>query len=302
MAFCCSIGSAQTIIYSNFFNGGAVTLDRTAPTVADSVLGGSSSGKWVCTTTNGVNATIYANGNMDTNPGCALLPFTPQPGCVYFMTVSLTVPSGMPNWVAMGFTQLVTQTNNASGNYCRFTDNPPAGYAWMGIRANTTQGVYGGRGTGSSLGNTTPVPAGTNQLTIILNTIAPMWTVSAYLGGTVVGANIVGGLQMGTNFVYATNPTIGFAGLGQNSFVGQSIAGIQWNYWTLSVTQMQVPTDYWLAPAATGTGDGSSSANAAGYLNSSFWSSIQSRLQITNVNVIPFRTTHHSGHHRSDPH
>jgi hypothetical protein len=43
--------------------------------------------------------------------------------------------------------------------------------------------------------------------------------------------------------------------------------------------------DYWAAPAATGTGDGSSSANAAAYLNANLWSLVQSRLQTTNVTV-----------------
>lgn len=287
-AFCCSIGNAQNIIYSNSFNGGSVTLNGTAPTAVNSLLGGSSSAKWICTTTNGVNATIYAGGTIDTNPGCALLPFTPQPGCVYFMNASLTVPVAMPNWVAMGFTQLATQTNNATGNYCRFTDNPPGGYAWMGIRANTAQGVYGGRGTGSSLGNTTVIPAGTTNLTIVLNTIAPIWTVSAYLGGTIAGTDVVGGTQMGTNYTYtAGNPPIAYAGIGQTSFAGQNIAGIQWNYWTLSVTQMpSIANSYWVAPKAIGTGDGTSSANAAGcYVSSTFWSDIQSRLQITNVTI-----------------
>jgi len=286
--FSCSIGNAQ-IIYSNSFDGGAVTIYQTAPTAANNLLGGSSNAKWICTYTNNVpaptNGTVLANGAIATNPGCALLPFTPQSGCVYFMTASLTVPAGMPNWVAMGFTQLAAQTNNVTGTFSRFTDNPPAGYAWMGMRANTAQNVYGGRGTASPLGNATVIPSGTNSLTLILNTIAPLWTVSANLGGRVVGTNVIGGIQMGTNFVYGSNPPIGFAGIGQTSFSGQNIAGIQWNYWTLSATQMPVATDYWVAPTAIGTGDGSSSANAAGYLNSSFWGSIQSRLQITNVNV-----------------
>lgn len=44
-------------------------------------------------------------------------------------------------------------------------------------------------------------------------------------------------------------------------------------------------TNYWVAPAAAGTGDGSSSANAAYYLNSSFWSTVQSQLQSGAVNV-----------------
>lgn len=42
---------------------------------------------------------------------------------------------------------------------------------------------------------------------------------------------------------------------------------------------------YWAAPAAAGTGDGSSSPNAAYYLNSGFWTTVQSRLQTTNVDV-----------------
>ncbi|HXI71748.1 MAG TPA: hypothetical protein VNN22_15440, partial [Verrucomicrobiae bacterium] len=290
--FCCSMGNAQSLIYSNFFNGPVQTLNKTAPSKANTLLGGVSNAKWICTYTNNVpdptNGTILQNGTIATNGGCALLPFTPQPGCVYFMTASIALPSGMPNWVAMGFAQSAPQTNMATGISVRFTDNPPGGYAWMGIRANTAQGVYGGRGTGSSLGNTIVIPAGTTNLTIVLNTIAPIWTVSAYLGGTIAGADVVGGTQMGTNYTYtAGNPPIGFAGIGQTSFAGQNIAGIQWNYWTLSVTQMpSIANSYWVAPKAIGTGDGTSSANAAGcYVSSTFWSDIQNRLQITNVTI-----------------
>ena len=232
--FCTSIVQAQ-IIYSNSFNGaGSVTVNGTAPTTATGLAGGAGNAKWICTTTNGVNATVFASGAIDTNPGCALLPFTPQSGCVYFMNASVTVPSGMPNWVAMGFAQSAVQTNNATGNYCRFTDNPPGGYAWMAIRANTTQGVYGGRGTGSTLGNTTIIPASTTNVTIVLNTVGTPWTVSAYLGGTIAGTTVAGGTQLGTNFVYGANPPIAYAGIGQTSFAGQSVAGIRWNYWTLS--------------------------------------------------------------------
>ena len=289
LASCGSIGHTQTIIYSNSFSGGQVTVNQTAPTVANSILGGSSGATWACTFTNNAGtATVFANGAIDTNPSCALLPFTPQPGCVYFMTASLTIPSSMLNWVAMGFAQFAAQTNNATGIFSRFTDNPPGGYAWMGMRANTAQGVYGGRGTASPLGNTTVIPDGTNNLTIILNTVGARWMLSAYLGGTISGTNVVGGTQMGTNFPYAANPPIAYAGIGQTSFAGQSVAGIQWNYWALSVTQvltMPVTSTYWVGPAASGTGDGSSSANAASFLNYSFWTNVQSQLQSANVNV-----------------
>ncbi|HEV2318257.1 MAG TPA: hypothetical protein VGV18_00795, partial [Verrucomicrobiae bacterium] len=43
--------------------------------------------------------------------------------------------------------------------------------------------------------------------------------------------------------------------------------------------------NYWVAPAATGTGDGSSSVNAASYLNWTFWTGLQSQLNNTNVYV-----------------
>jgi O-glycosyl hydrolase len=225
---CCSIGNGQ-IIYSNSFTGEGVTINGTAPTVANSLLGGTNNALWICTYTNNVpaptNGTVLANGTIATNPGCALLPFMPQSGAIYYLTASLTVPAGMPNWVAMGFTQLATQTNNATGTFSRFTDNPPGGYAWMAVRTGTAQGAYGGRGTANPFGSADDNPvAGTYILEIILNTLDAKWTTSAYENG----------VQIGTNFVYATNPTLGFAGIGQTSFFGQSIAGIQWNYVTLS--------------------------------------------------------------------
>jgi len=42
---------------------------------------------------------------------------------------------------------------------------------------------------------------------------------------------------------------------------------------------------YWAAPAQAGTGAGTSTANAASYLSTTFWSTVQSQLQTTNVTV-----------------
>jgi hypothetical protein len=271
--FCGSMGNAQ-VIYSNFFNGQPVTLNGTAPTVANSFAGGVNSALWTCTFTNGVDGTVLANGTLTDNSGSVLLPFTPQLGCIYYMTASLTVPASMGNWVAMGFTQFDTQTNY--GGYSRFADDPPNGYAWMYAQAGSGEDLCGGP-KGSDITTSTPIvmsSAGTYTLEIILNTVGAKWTVSAFINGT----------QIGTNIVYGTNPTIGFAGIGQNS--PGNTAGIQWNSWSLSVTQVPaVSTNYWVAPAAAGTGSGSSAANAAYYLNSSFWNGVQSQLQSGNVTV-----------------
>lgn len=237
-AFCCSVGNAQ-IIYSNVFNGAAVTVNKTAPTVANSLLGGNNGATWICTYTNNVpapsNGTVLANGTIATNAGCALLPFTPQPGCIYYMTASLTVPSPMAQWVAMGFAQTDYQTTN-TGN-ARFNDNPgPQGYGFIDPRTGASVQLFGGPRT-SNAATPTPVAlpgAGTYTLEILLNTFGPRWTVSAYVNGTIMGTNVVGGTQIGTNFVYGSNPSIGFAGIGQTSFAGASVNGIQWNYWALS--------------------------------------------------------------------
>src|SRR5262245_19387910 len=122
----CCFGNAQ-IIYSNSFGGAGGTINGTAPTMANDLLGGSSGVTWICTLTNGVDATLLADGTITTNAGTALLPFTPQSGAIYYLTASLTVPAGMPNWVAMGFSQFAGQTNNPG--HARFTDEP-TGYAW----------------------------------------------------------------------------------------------------------------------------------------------------------------------------
>lgn len=256
---CGSIGKAQIVfsnpvqtIYSQSFNGSAVTINGTAPTVANSVAGGSSTAKWICTYTNNLpaptNGTVLGDGTIATNPGCMLLPFTPQRGAIYYLTASLAVPSPMANWVAVGFTQLATQTNNATGIFSRFTDNPPNGYGWMYVRTANADAFYGGARTGNQAGsgNLTPT-AGTYTLEIILNTFGTNWgvatttnwTVSAYVNGVIMGTNVVGGTQLGTNYIYATvNPPIAYTGLGQTAFINggnpQSIAGIQWNNWTLS--------------------------------------------------------------------
>jgi hypothetical protein len=271
--FCCSRGNAQ-IIYSNVFGGAAVTLNGTAPTVANSLAGGVNSAIWTCTFTNGMDGTVLANGTLNNNSGSVLLPFTPQLGCIYYMTASLTVPASMGNWVAMGFTQFNTQTNDEG--YSRFADNPPNGYGWMYAQAGIGEDLCGGP-KGSYLTTSTPTvmsSAGTYTLEIILNTVGARWTVSAFINGT----------QIGTNIVYGTNPTIGFAGIGQNS--PGNTAGIQWNSWALAVTQVPaVATNFWVAPAAVGTGSGSSAANAAYYLNTSFWSSVQTQIQSGNVTV-----------------
>jgi hypothetical protein len=234
-----AVSATNPIIYSNNFDAGTVTVSGTAPTVANFLVGGTNA-VWVCTYTNtpvSSNGTVYGNGTLGTNAGCALLPFTPEPGYVYTMTGSLVSPSAMGDWVAMGFAQAATPINNADD--ARFTDNDAPGYAWMYVQ--NANGVFepGPRTTaaGGST-NTLPIPSATPvTMQVVLNTITNNgWTASAFVNGT----------QFGSNYVYTTTPSIAYAGVGQNSF-SSTTSGIQWQYWTLTAQAVSVPA-YLIAP------------------------------------------------------
>jgi hypothetical protein len=269
----CSIGKAQ-VIYSNAFTGGTGTINGTAPTVANDFAGGSHSGLWTFTISNDPG-NILGNGTIDDTANTALLPFHPQPGCVYVMTASVNVGTNTGGgWLAMGFTQ-DCPINQAPG-YARFVDVDVNGYSWLAFHIGTTDFYGGPKATVETDSGDLMPTNGTYTLSVILNTTAANWTASAF----------VNGVQVGTNIVYGLNPAIAFAGIGQTS-IGSYTGGIQWSNWALSVINSPGagPVNYWVAPAALGSGSGTSSANAAGYLNSTFWSGIQTQLQSVNVNV-----------------
>jgi len=252
-ALCCSIGNAQQIIYSNSFSGGPTTLNGTAPTMGNSGVGGTNTAVWTCTFSNGltgftnsVDGTVLANGTLGTNAGSALLPFKVQSGAFYFLTASLYLPAAN-NWIGLGFSQNATPSTNASAE--RFTDPNVKGNPWMDIREGNAINFFGGPETslGSAATNAEP-SVGTYTLTIILNTLAAKWATAAYVNGVIQGTNVVGGAQLGTNIVYATNPPIGYVGLTQQAITAGD--AIQWNYVALSTALLPIITQQPVSGAA----------------------------------------------------
>jgi hypothetical protein len=232
------VSPTNDVIYSNDFDGGIWTIGGTVPTVVNTLFGGTNT-VWICTYTNNAsisNSTVFANGNLGTNEGSALLPFTPEPGYVYTMTASLAASSAMGNLVGMGFAQSAAQTNN--WGYARFADSPINGYTWIYVQNNSVVFEQGPKANGLSTNlGTVPLPSTAAPVTlqIILNTITNnAWTASAFMNGT----------QIGSNFVYATPQPIAYAGLTQNTTTS---TGIQWGYWTLTGQGTDVPP-YLLAP------------------------------------------------------
>src|SRR5580698_10141410 len=167
-AICCSIGSAQ-IIYSNAFNGGTVTINGTAPTVANDYAGGTAAALWNSVTgTNDPMATL-ANGTVDTHANSVLLPFTPEPGYVYTLTASATLPAvASGKWINWGFAQS-NPVNNATP---RFADSPVNGYAFaIGTAVAGSETFFGGPRAAAQIGSSQQLmpAAGTHMLQVKLD-------------------------------------------------------------------------------------------------------------------------------------
>lgn len=240
-AFCCCTGYAQLVYSNNFSLGSAVDINGTAPTLASSFAGGSSSATW--NSVIGVNDTSasLANGTVDGSQNSVLLPFTPQSGYVYSLSASITFSSSPSSWVNLGFTQL-SPVNQASG-HARFTDTSVNGIDWMIANPSTANEQFfsGPRATPSAgLASQNVVNGlGTYKLQLNLDTTSTLWTISSFVNGT----------QLGSDFTFTANPTITAVGYGQNSLTSGS-SGIQWN--DLELTASPVPEPSVLALTGLG--------------------------------------------------
>ncbi|HEU5396200.1 MAG TPA: hypothetical protein VFV81_03470, partial [Verrucomicrobiae bacterium] len=227
---CLSTARAQ-IIYSNAFNGGAVNIWGTSPTVANNFAGGTNTALWNDVLGANDTGALFQNGTETTSQGDSwLLPFSPQAGYIYALTCSVTFSNAPGSWICLGFT--ATDPTNLTGN-ARFTDSV-GGIDWFiaNPAAGAKEQFFYGRGAMPSAGiaNQDMVNSnGTWTLQVILDTtrtISTNWTIAAFVNGVNLGS---------TNYTYApTNQPITAAGIGQN--VLGTPSALQWNYWTLATT------------------------------------------------------------------
>ncbi|HEY4415056.1 MAG TPA: LamG-like jellyroll fold domain-containing protein [Verrucomicrobiae bacterium] len=240
-AFSCFVGHAQIIYSNNFSLGAAVNISNTPPTLASSFAGGTNTAKW--TDVLGINnpGALLANGSeaaTTTFGDSFLLPFVPQAGHVYLLEASVTFTGNPGNWVGFGFAQ--NDTNNVANGFARFSDNQaggitsPRGSDWMILTESSGNVQYFAGPGGAPVifnanGAFTPGP-GTHIGQVILNTMVSPWAIAGY----------VDGVPLGTNFTYASNPSIKGVGLTQNALTAP--AAVQWNYLTVSASQQPFVT------------------------------------------------------------
>jgi hypothetical protein len=243
MSFSLESAGAQTIYSQDFTIGSGITLHGSTPTLANSFAGGSSGATWNVLS-NSATAFINKDGSIGGNQNTALLAFTPQSGNVYTLSATLNFTAAPGSWLALGF---ATRNPAQNAGSAKLTDNSatgPGGVAWM--IANDATGnneqFFAGPGAvpGAGIGNAQALMSGpgTFTLTLDLDTRGSQWSISSFIDG----------VQLGTNFVYTSNPTITAVGIGENTLGTPGNA--KFDTFDLSVTTVPEPSPL----ALTGVG------------------------------------------------
>lgn len=233
MIMSCSLGRAQTqtIYHQDFTTGGSTGIGGTAPTLSYSIAGGSSSASWNVVS-NSTTAFMHTDGTVGANQNSVLLPFTPQSGYLYTLSATITFAGAPGNWVSLGFSQF-NPVNSATP---RFADSAVTGYDWMianDAAGNNEQFFAGPKGApAAGIGGSQALMsgAGTFTLTLNLDTTTSLWSIASFING----------VQLGTNFSYAANPTIAAVGLGQNTLTAPG--NVQWDTFDLTATTVPEPS------------------------------------------------------------
>jgi len=182
---------APTVIYSQDFASGSATSN----------LKGSSTTKG-----DGVWVTGWSEIKTDGSApfGYCYLPFTPEPGKIYTLSVDMVATGPEGGWNAMGFQDGGSETAfNTSGAGWQLVS--PGGF--MEVRSEGKKIA-----AGAKIGEGTTVEAdSTNTFTIELNTAGDKWVETFLLNGDVMATH-----------TYTTNPDIQYVGIMTNSQPGTS--------------------------------------------------------------------------------
>jgi len=277
--FLCSLGHAQTTIYSQTFNGGATSLNQTAPTTAVPFAGGASSAIWRDTLQlNQPTNVLDANGSWTGLDGdSATLPFTPENGYVYTLTVSMTF-SGYPgSWIGAGFVQNYAYVPVATpaATDGRFTAGSQNGINWAIFTASTGNlQWFGGPATSNTIGTITAiVPAASykqHTMVFTLDTTGAQWKATCSMDGKAAVTSLTNSSGV---YTYATNPTITAVGLTQGILTAAAYKDIVWNSISLTATGTQTTNSVTAAVSFANTGQP---------LNSSFVGLSYEKQSVTN--------------------
>ena len=143
---------------------------------------------------------FLADGSMTVpaNGSGGWLPFIPQAGFTYTLSVSLTGVTGNTNWLGVGFGESVPANPQGTGNDYRFISGPTVGKAWMLFRAQSTSATTKNQ---TQRGDATTGTLAANQAD---------WLGTEFYGGDVdmqIVLDTTGGANNYTATFYAKRPT-----------------------------------------------------------------------------------------------
>ncbi|MGE4489877.1 MAG: hypothetical protein AB7E95_10085, partial [Kiritimatiellales bacterium] len=189
-----TIAAAETVLYQETFSGSSGEfLAGKNPDVA------SGAETWMSLTNNGP---WMADGSTEGSASIvrgALLPFSPEDGDVYTLTMDMD-PSAGSRWFELGFT-------SSSRTDLNFTSPTAGAAAWLYLKAERTNSAVVGGGTFTSLNDGQQNFSGSAELAgpvsakIVLDTTADAWSVEWFLNNTSI-----------RNYTFATNPVINYVG------------------------------------------------------------------------------------------
>jgi hypothetical protein len=138
---------------------------------------------------------INLDGAITGPPGAVSLAFTPQVGSIYDLTTTINLTATDGSWFGVGF----LQSNDTYGFYA----NKPAA-----LRRIAGWEIWP-QGAGFSLTD--------NAVTVRLDTTGAQWTTSIFQGG----------VQIGSTYIYETNPTINHVGFVQEGVNTGSVSAFR---------------------------------------------------------------------------
>mgnify|MGYP005846227271 CR=1 FL=1 len=219
---------ADTVHYFDGFSGNStINLHGTTP---DTTFGANT---WIANTIwKADGTTVQGTGGVRS----AYLPFGPEIGKIYTLTVVLAKPtSTSAGWGAFGFTEgrQLDRFFGKADDLGSVDANP-----WMLYRTNLDAvAAFAGPGTANNSGNLTPY-TDTLTMSVVLNTEQPAWTAEWFVDGASVHTH-----------TYATNPTIDHIGISSN------IANVKLHSLSLSDNSSVAPFALTITPATpTATG------------------------------------------------
>ncbi|HTB82549.1 MAG TPA: LamG-like jellyroll fold domain-containing protein, partial [Candidatus Sulfotelmatobacter sp.] len=175
-----ALNYSSPILYSNFFNGGALSIGVVPVTAANLLVGGTNTMWNIVSNNPAAGYAAYGDGTLAANLNSVLLPFTPHSGYVYTLEASLTFTVTPPagGWGGLGFsTQFPT-------NYVTDPRVLNQGWALLNMGANGGGALL--NANGASQGGTPNLMTAVNtpyDIQVILDTTAPQWSVALYVAG-----------------------------------------------------------------------------------------------------------------------